>query len=72
MSRLLPICPGRRSFGGTATHNYLGMCLCDCVCVEDYGKEVNTALVCCWEPTWNYGHGGPKGIKESSLTFGNK
>lgn len=73
MSRLLPICPGRRSFGALLpTVTLTPACVCVCVCVSGYGKEVNAALLCCWEPTRNYGHKSPKGIRKHSVTFGNK
>lgn len=69
MSRLLPICPGRRSFGGSATHRYLGVSACVCVCVSEEGYYGNAALPCCREATWNYGRRSPKGIKKSRVTL---
>lgn len=57
---------------GSTTHGYFDAGVCVCVCVSGYGKEVNAALLYCWEPTRNYGHKSPKGIRKHSVTFGNK
>lgn len=75
MSRLLPICPGRRGFGAllpTVTLGCVCVMLCVCVCGRAVWKEVNAAPLRRREPTRNYGHRSPKGIRKHGVIFGNK